>query len=67
VIELFGGPTTPFGAIHGPLTFAESAITSFARALTFDATTPTSTFLTATSVKQNNENQSKEHEKRVHY
>jgi hypothetical protein len=67
VIELFGGPTTPFGAIHGPLTLAETAITSFAGALTFDATTSTSTFLTATGVKQNNKNQSEEHEKRDHY
>jgi len=67
VIELFGGPTTPFCAVHGPLTLAEFAITSFARALTFDAATSTSAFLAATGVKQNNENQSEEHEKRDHY
>jgi hypothetical protein len=56
VIQLFGSPTTPLGAVYGPLTFAEFAITALAHTLTFDAPTTTSAFITATGIEQNDEN-----------
>jgi hypothetical protein len=67
VIQLFIGPTTPFGAVHGPFSLAKRAITPLAGALSFNAPASTGTLLTATGIEQNKENQGKGDNKRDHY